>query len=393
MRSRLIFLALSLLLVLPILTGTLDARDQDGDDDALFKHLSVFTEVLGLVRDAYVEPSDEGELMVGAVDGATDALDPFSVYVPAEGIKSYSAVRTVGDSHSGLMLVRERGVVFVVGVTEGSPADQAGLRLGDVVAEIGGEPTFKTPMWKIQSFLAQEPGTKVTLDVLRSQEHQEREMVLGTFEAPASELRIQDGAAVMRIYRFDTGTTAEVTAALEQARSQNLDRLLVDLRGVAGGSVETAYRVAALFADGELGGLRARANELVSFRGAEPRWQGKVVVLVDRGTLGAAEILATVLRQKLEADLVGERTFGYAGRLKRVELSTGGHLWLTDAFYTGPDDAPLQESLSPDVAVRDTLRNVEDLEDESEEAEDAIFDRGLEQLLSDEDEPAEQQAA
>lgn len=392
MRSRLLFIALSLLLVLPILTGTLDARDQEGDEEALFKHLAVFTEVLGLVHNAYVEPSDESELMVGAVDGATDALDPFSLYVPAEGVKRYTDARTVGDRHSGLMLLRERGVVYVVGVAEGSPAQRAGLKLGDVVVEIAGEQTHKTPLWRIQSLLAQPPGSKVELDVMRSQEHHRIELELGRFETPPSALELVDGAGVVRIHRFDSETPGELEEILGRARAQGLERLLFDLRGLAGGEAEIAYRVAALFADGELGVLRDRSSELVTYRGAAPRWQGKVVVLVDRGTLGAAEVLASVLRQKLDADLVGERTFGYAGRQKRVELSTGGQLWITDAFYTGPDAEPLAESLMPDLAVRDTLRNVDDLE-EGEEAKDAILERGLEALLSDGAESAEAQAA
>lgn len=393
MRSRLAFVAVSLLLVLPIITGTLSAREQTGDEDSLFKHLAVFTEVLGLVRDAYVEPSDESMLMAGAVDGATDALDPFSVYVPAEGVKSYSAARAVGESHSGLLLLRERGVVFVVGVVPGSPADAAGLRLGDVVTKIAGQATHKTPMWQIQSFLAQPVGTRVPLDVLRNQEHETKNLELGTFEVPPAQLRLVDAAGVLRIYRFSSDTSAQVAEALKTADTKGVDRLLVDLRGVAGGNSEAAYRVASLFADGDLGSLKARGDELVAFRGATPRWHGKVVVLVDRGTLGAGEVLATVLRQKLSASLVGERTFGYAGRLKRVDLSTGGHLWITDAFYTGPDAKPVRGSLLPDVAVRDTLRGGEATDDK--ELEDAIFDEGLSVLLADDgaEDSADQQKA
>ncbi|MCB1057354.1 MAG: PDZ domain-containing protein [Acidobacteria bacterium] len=383
MRSRLVFIAVSLLLVLPIVTGTLSAREQTGDEDSLFKHLAVFTEVLGLVKDAYVEPTDESVLMASAVDGATDALDPFSIYVPAEGVKSYSAARAIGESHSGLMLLRERGVVFVVGVVPGSPGDKAGLRLGDIVTEIGGEQTHKTPMWEIQSQLAQPVGTKVQLDVLHNQEHETKSLELADFDVPPAELRLVDGAGVLRIYRFSSETPDQVAEALKSADTKAVDHLLIDLRGVAGGNAEAAYRVAGLFADGDLGSLKAREDQLVAFRGAPPRWHGKVVVLVDRGTLGAGEVLATVLRQKLDASLVGERTFGYAGRLKRVDLSTGGHLWITDAFYTGPDAEPVRGSLVPDLAVRDTLRGGQATDEE--QLEDAIFDEGLSLLLAEDD--------
>ena len=75
------------------------------------------------------------------------------------------------------------------------------------------------------------------------------------------------------------------------------------------------------------------------------------MILVDRGTLGAAEVFATVLRQKQKAELVGERTFGHAGRQGTAELSSGGRLLFTEAFYTGPDKKPLNEALKPDLLV------------------------------------------
>ncbi len=81
-----------------------------------------------------------------------------------------------------------------------------------------------------------------------------------------------------------------------------------------------------------------------------------MVVLVDRSTLGASEVLATVLRQKVKAELVGERTFGHAGRLGSAELSTGGSLLFTEAFYTGPDKEPIKEALKPDLLVDERSR-------------------------------------
>lgn len=383
-RSRLLFFLASMVLILPLVAGNLSARDKAPDDDSFFKHLAVFTEVFGLVNQAYVEPPNDEILMAGALDGATDALDPFSLYVPEEGTRAYEAARQVGDRRSGVLLLRERGVVYVVGVAAGSPASEAGVQVGDMVAEVQGEATRLMPLWKIQTTLAGEAGQEVSLKIYRNQETLDLKFSLGTFEVPALDYSVVDKAGVLKFSQVASPTLLEVARALEAERTRGGERLLLDLRGVSAGEAEVAYEIAGLFAEGDLGSLKNRDDQIQSFQGSKARWQGsKLVLLIDRGTLGAAEVLATVLRQKLNADLVGERSFGYAGRARRVELSSGGHLWLTDAFYTGPDGEPLRGSLLPDLMVSSRSWDF----DESEaEKKDLIFERGLDHLMTDEQE-------
>ena len=94
-RSRILFFLFSLAVLLPIISGTLSraATDQPADDDALSKHLSVFSEVMSLIRRAYVEETSIDELLAGALEGATDALDPLSTFVPADSLGAYREVR------------------------------------------------------------------------------------------------------------------------------------------------------------------------------------------------------------------------------------------------------------------------------------------------------------
>lgn len=391
-RSRLVFLALSLLLVLPLVTSHLSAVDPEEDDDSLFKHLAVFTEVLGLVNQAYVEPADEGLLMGGALDGATDALDPFSVYVPAEGVESYRRSRDVAIGHSGLILLRERGVIFAVAVGKGSPAEAAGIEAGDMVAEIDGEPTRLTPLWKVQNLLAKPAGSKADLKVFRNQELIDVTLTLGTYSSPAPEISEQDEVTIVKLFDFDERATKAVAETLEKVSARSGEQLVLDIRGVATGSEAVAYQVAGLFASGELGGLKKRDENVETFEGGNPRWQGDLVVLVDRGSLGPAEILATVLRQKAAAELVGERTFGYAGRLKEVGLPSGGRLWLTDAFYTGPDGEPLRGSLQPDVRVS-VNPWAEKAEDGEAAPKDEVLERGLGRVREMAEEQTKEKAA
>jgi carboxyl-terminal processing protease len=392
-RSRVIFFTVSFLLTFPMLAGTLlraASRNQSPEDDSLYKYLSVFTEVLGLVRQSYVDAPNMDQLMAGALDGTTDALDPFSIYVPAAEVDRYLEARRTAWRHSGLTLLKEHGIAYVVAVEKESPSGKAGIKPGDIVAKVGDRTTRTMPLWEIQEILAGKPGTRVAVELIRLGEPLPVAFTLEPFEIPSPSVTESEGVPVLRIPTFDGETAARVKTILEANSAKARNGVLVDLRGVSSGDPEAAYAVARLFANGDLGSLTRRSEQLQAYGGdAAPVWQGKMVVLVDRGTLGAAEILATVLRQKIKADLVGERTFGYAGRQGSADLSTGGRLLFTDAFYTGPDKQPLNKELTPDLLVDERSRTF--LEKDVPMSE-LILKRGVRRLLGG-DEELEQKVA
>jgi len=391
-RSRIAFLVLSAALVMPILAGTLlrAAGEKTPEEDSFYKYLSVFSEVLGLVRQAYVDEPDSRALMSGALDGTTDALDPFSLYVPGDQLASYQQAQTVGRRYSGLALLKERGVAYVVAVEKGSPAAQANVRVGDIVAKIDNRSTRLMPLWEMQELLARQPGTHVPLEMIRVGETVQAAFDLKPFEPPPVAAEEVQGATLLRIPSFAAGAPADVRKALEKAGPRAAGKLLVDLRGVASGEPGVAYEVAQLFATGDLGVLSGRGNTIQSFAGSgTPLYQGKIVILVDRGTLGASEVFASVLRQKVKAELVGERTFGHAGRQGVADLSSGGRLLFTDAFYTGPDKKPLKEALKPDLVVDERSRTY--LEKDVPIGE-LILKRGVRRLLGEDTDSAKKAA-
>ncbi|MDP9122929.1 MAG: S41 family peptidase [Acidobacteriota bacterium] len=365
-RSRVLFFLLSALLVFPMLAGTLLlAADRgrrpdskiDKKDDSLYKYLGVFSEVLGLIRQTYVDEPDMDALMTGALEGATDALDPFSYYVPASQVDRYLQASATGQRLSGLVLLKEHGIAYVVSVQKGSPADAAGVRAGDIFAKVGTRQTRTMPLWEMHETLAAKAGTSVTIELIRLGAPVTATFVLQPFTMPPPALQEVEGATLLRIPSFDAETAGQVRLALGQAGKQAHGKLLIDLRAVSWGDPEAAYATAKLFTGGSLGTLSRRKEVLQSFAGNEPpAWQGKLVLVVDRSTLGPAEIFATILHQELKADLVGERTFGHAGRQGTAVMSSGGRLFFTDAFYTGPDGHLLNEGLKPDLLVNERSR-------------------------------------
>lgn len=406
-RSRFLFFLLSTALVLPLLAGSLfgaSSDEADPGEDSLYKYLSVFTDALGLVEQAYVEETDVDGLMAAALDGVTDALDPMAVYVPEDAITEYLAARTVGSSYSGLTLLRERGMIYVLTVQPGSPAEEAGLRQGDLIAELQGRSTRVMPLWEVRSVLADAPGTEIDVQVVRFAETLDASFTLRAFEAPEPTLERHEGVPVLRIPSFGADTVGAVEELV--GRIGESDALVIDLRGTAGGEVTAAYGVSGLFAEGELGQLVERERPLETFRAerSEPLWSGRILLLTDRATLGPGEVLAAVLRDKAGAELVGEHTFGHAGREASVELSTGALLFVADAFYTGPDFEPLDEPLDPDVRVADRSRTFSEVEledgaEDEQEAErpDVVLERALEHLSeppeSEDEAAADEQAA
>ncbi|HZI63599.1 MAG TPA: S41 family peptidase [Thermoanaerobaculia bacterium] len=383
-RGRLLFVILSVVLVTGLLAGSLlGAASSRGDsgERSLFKYLSVFTEVLSLIRQAYVDETAVDALLTGALDGAADALDPFSLYVPAAQTERYAAARAMGSGRSGLLVLKERGMPYVASVWEGSPAAAAEVEVGDLIAEVDGQSTRLLPLWELHTRLAGAPGTKVELEMIRRGEPRQVTLELADTRPPAPVMTEREGVGYLRIPIFDAQTAAQTRAALTTPAAQAQRKLLVDLRGVGGGEGARGYDVARLLVEGELGALVGREGEISKFEGATPVWKGDIVVLMDRGTLGAAELLATVLRQKAGAKLVGERSFGYAGRQTLVELSTGARLQITDAFYTGPDRERIAEGLMPDERVDDRSRTFEERDTPLGEL---IFQRGLRVLRAEE---------
>lgn len=392
-RSRLFFFFASLTLVLPILAGTLllaaDRTRTEPEEDSFYKYLSVFSEVLSLVRQSHVDEPDTASLMAGVLEGTTDSLDAFSFYVPPASVESYLAAEATGRGRSGVYLLKEHGIAYVVAVDPGSPGATAGAAAGDIVAQVNGVSTRNMPLWQMRSVLAGPAGTEATLEVLRLGAPVKLAVKLQPFTKPEPALSEVEGVAVLRIPTFDASTPGQVRKLL--AGEGTKDRLLIDLRHVATGDPEAAFATAELFTQGELGSLVRRGRSVQSWKSdREPLWRGrKVALLVNRTTLGAAEVFTAVMRQKLKADLVGDRTFGHAGRQGVAELSNGGRLFFTEAFYAGPDAKPINESLQPDLSVDRSRTFVE----RSVPLDELILKRGIDRLLERNQPPAAEKKA
>jgi carboxyl-terminal processing protease len=363
--------------------------------DTSYGQLAIFTEVVRLVLDSYVEPVNVDRAMAGARLGMSDALDGDSSYLDPEEFRLYQQPPGEPDAEVGLVLTRRFSFVMVVAARPGSPADKAGLRPGDILKTIDERHTRPMPAVVADRLLRGAPGSSVKLGVLRAGADPfdvtvVRERVLPA--APQGRI-LEAGTGYVQVADVGPATAEDVRTLVEGLAREGAARLVLDLRDAAHGAPADGARLAELFLQGgpvaKLVGRRTE-EELLQANAARSAWSGPLVVLVDNGTAGPGEIVAAALLDAGRAKLVGERTFGRAAVTKTVPLPEGG-LVLTVAKYMSPKGTSIHgQGLSPSVPVAAELDEDEDLP-EGAPRPDRILEKGLEVLKT--EAPAEKAAA
>lgn len=305
--------------------------------DNLFRNLSIFTEVFSIVRDSYVEPVPQDQLVDGAFSGVTDAIDEFSYYVAPAQMKAWNETGRE-EAPRGAVLSRRFGYGYVISVIKGSAADQAGLRSGDLVDMINGQPLAKLSPWQIRHGIASANGP-VELAVLRDGETERVKLVI---PAPEEEtlaeptLSLEAEATILRIPSFTSGTSAQVAALLPKVRAGQ--PLIIDLRENGAGTVDEAVRTAdLLLASGTIAELKGRKLDPRTWTAeSDAVFEGRILLLTDGTTAGASEVFAGALQGNGKAQIVGRPTYGRAVEQRMIELPSGGGLWMTVGHYSGP---------------------------------------------------------
>lgn len=353
--------------------------------DTSYTQLAIFNEVMRIVLEAYVEPVNLDRAMGGARLGLTEALDGDTSYLDAEEFRAYQQPNKDGDADVGLTVSRRLGFLMVVSARAGSPAEKAGMRPGDVLKTIDGRHTRPFASQVGQRLLKGAPGSMVKLVVLRAGEADPLEisLVREKLAAVPPKGRILDGTTTgyLKIAEFRAQSAEDVRSELEALRKSGAKDLVLDLRGVAEGSVPEAAHVAELFLKGgvvtKLKGAHV-ADQVLSADPARSMWDLPMATLIDHGTAGPGEVVAGALLDANRSPLVGKRTFGRAPQQKAIALEEGGLLVTVAKYYTPKDNAIHGKGIEPTVAVKTS--EDEDEKDETSTPSDPILDKALEVL-------------
>ena len=354
-RTRLWILAVSIpVIAFAIIGGYLgQAR---GKDDT-YQHLRVFDDVVSHVVNNYVEEVNIQQAMRGAMRGLSDALDPDSAYLTPDLVKAVEQNSSPGAADIGVELTRQY-YLRVVSARDGSPAARAGLRTGDYIRAIDGRATRDMSAYEGMRLLRGAPGSKVALLVIRNNAADPHELSLVRERTMAAEVTTKMANAstgYVRVADFTKDVPAKVTQAVGALTKTGASRFVVDLRGTAAGDIDNGIAAARLFVpSGTLTIRQTKAQrETITASGNDGSISAPVILLVDQGTAGAAEIFAAALSGNSRAELVGERTLGRAARQQLVKLPDGSGLLLSSMRYLTPANAGIHErGLTPDVPVR-----------------------------------------
>jgi len=322
-----------------------------------YQHLKVFDDVVGMISSSYVEPVNMDKVMTGAMHGLADALDSDSAYLTSDEVKQAESNATMPAGDIGVDLARQY-YLRIIATRDNSPAARAGLRTGDYVRMINNVSTREMSVWEGTRALHGAAGSKVTLTVIRGNAVDPHVVELTREALPASEVKgriAAPGVGYLRIGAIAAGTPDAVKAEISTLAKSGAASLIVDVRRTSTGTLDQGLTLARLFVKGGTLAIRERAGnvrEPIASEANDGAVSLPVVLLVNSGTSGAAELFAAALSANQRADLVGEHTIGRAASQRLVKLPDGSGLWLSTTRYLLPNGTPLHErGLEPTVVV------------------------------------------
>ena len=383
-RSRLLLLVSSLTVVLFLLGS--GAALKAGAGEGSFRQMLLFSEILSYVVDNYVDPVDTEKLMRGADVGLMGGLDAHGAYLTQDEVATWKhGTGSTDVADPGVSVLKSGPVIQVVSVATGSPADAIGIAAGDQIRKIGGHSVRPLSLDQAQRLLKGAPGSSVEIDLFRVKDLKREVVTVGRAvrrDAPYV-LDLSGSVAVLKIRDLDRLPTDDLVAELVSIKDRGADRLLVDLRDVASIDTRHAAGIADLFASGDflrLNDRNGRTVEKLAGTRPAPAWAGKVAVLVNGATAGAGEGLAMILKDRKNAPIYGEPTYGLGTEPKLIELAEGdgllvpGYVWETPAGKRWNADG-----LAPDKIVKNDSHRAERDDDRGKRsnAEGPIPNKGV----------------
>jgi carboxyl-terminal processing protease len=365
----------SALAVYTVVGGWISTRAQQPANDPNAQ-LRIFESVLQHIQNDYVDEPNMEKVRAGALRGLAYGLDPYSTYLTPDQVKQYNEDAKSSQVGIGAELSQVASYLYVIAPMKGSPADQAGVRAGDIIEYIDGKATRDISLYDAKQLLNGSAGSEVKLRILRANA---RPLTLsvkrGAFRSPAAEARMEAGRiGVLRVNSFAQGEAADAKARLQDLMKQGAQKIVLDLRGTAGGSIDEAVAVANLFIkDGMLAQTSGREGKTLRTFAADPKlaiFAGPVVALIDTGTAGAAEVVASALLERSRGQVVGEKSFGAGAEQQLFTLRAGDGLLLTTVKWASASGKPFlgedrsHSGVTPSVEVkRPELADVIDPDD------------------------------
>ena len=349
----------ALLVVLTLSLGG-SAVSKVTDNAATYEQLRLFTEVLSIVQNQYVDEVPPRELIYSAIKGTLRGLDPHSSFLDPESYREMQVETSGSFGGLGIEITLMDDILTVVAPIDGTPAYRAGLHTGDRIVKIDGLATKDMQLADAVKRMRGKPGTKVTISVVREGWAEPQD-----FDIVREQIRVQsvrmvemgEGIEYVRLRQFQEQSPHDLDAALDKLRRNGMKALILDLRNNPGGLLTAAVEVSEKFIDdGKLvvytEGRVRNQNMRFSAHAKRGYSQLPMVVLVNQGSASASEIVAGALQDWGRATIVGTQTFGKGSVQTIIPLSDGSGLRLTTAKYFTPKGRSIHgKGITPDIIV------------------------------------------
>lgn len=356
-------LTIALLLYLAAPCGAFAQNSETSNKTPLpLESISTFARVFETIKNSYIEDVTDEELLRNAIHGMIAGLDPHSALLDSKQMSDVEVETTGRYGGLGMEVAKETSGIRVISPIDDTPAYHAGIIPGDLIIRLDDRLTSKMTLIDAVNTMRGEPGTEITLTIIRQGSSAPMQIVLKRAIIKVNSVHgflLEPKFGYLRITLFQTSTPELARTQIKKliANSESLRGLVLDLRNNPGGELHSAIGVSDIFIDnGIIVSTRNRDNSQISEFRSTPGdiIQGvPVVVLVNEGSASASEIVAGALQDHKRGIIMGENTFGKGSVQTIVRLNNNTALKLTTDRYYTPNDRSIQASgIVPDITVK-----------------------------------------
>jgi carboxyl-terminal processing protease len=353
-------LTAAVLVVLTLSLGGTSAS-KGVDRSATYEQLKLFTDVLSIIQNQYVDETEPREVIYGAVRGMLRSLDPHSSFMDPESYREMQVETSGSFGGLGIEITIRDDTLTVVAPIDGTPAWRAGIQPGDRIVKIEGLVTKDLSLADAVKKMRGPKGSKVTITVVREGTKEPFDVQLTREVIQVQSIKSQElepGIAYVRIRQFQERTAADMIAAVEKSdKGGQLTGIILDLRYNPGGLLSSAVEVSEEFlGDGKLvvytEGRVRNQNMRFTAHAKHAITEVPLVVLVNGGSASASEIVAGAIQDHGRGVIIGTQTFGKGSVQTIIPLSDGSGLRLTTARYYTPKGRSIHgKGITPDIVI------------------------------------------
>jgi len=349
------------------------AKIERGTKDDTYKELNIFADALSMIQNQYVDESKPKDLIYGAMKGMLSALDPYSEFLSPEEYEELKSDTEGRFGGLGIEITILNDLITVVSPIEGTPAWDAGIKAGDRIVKINDEIIKSYTLTDTVKLLRGEPGTKVKLTIWRQGEKNLLELDIKRAMIKVDDIKdvrmLDPGIGYIRIAEFSEKVPGDLEKALSKLGSENMKAIIIDVRNNPGGLLDAGVKVAEQFLDKDkiivstkgrdnFQNLEFKSRRISSYKDIP------MVVLINKGSASASEILAGALQDYKRAIIIGETTFGKGSVQTVLPLSDGSAIKLTTSKYYTPLGRSIHEKgISPDIEIKFELQDLKKTEE------------------------------